>query len=275
MKNTIKVLGIIAIIAIIGFSMTACKDDDSDNGGGGGGGNTTSKYDYTGNSIADFATWLAAKPTNTADTAYTVKLNVSDLVGDSGTSGSLGNVLKTNTNKFVSIDLSESSITTFPYSTATGTFDGCSSLTGITIPNSVKIIGRLAFYGCNNLASITIPDSVTTIGQSTFTNCSNLASVTIGDRVSTIESMAFYSCSKLTSITIPESVVSLATGIFLGCTNLTNIKFEGTINTNNIANGVFLGDLRAKFYATDSVYGTPGTYTTTAPVGDTSVWTKN
>jgi hypothetical protein len=32
--------------------------------------------------------------------------------------------------------------------------------------------------------------------------------------------------------------------------------------------------LRDKFYATNSTNGTPGTYTTTAPVSASSVWTK-
>ena len=43
-------------------------------------------------------------------------------------------------------------------------FDGCSDLTSITIPNSVKIISTYAFYGCSVLTSITIPNSVTSIG---------------------------------------------------------------------------------------------------------------
>jgi len=30
MKNTIKVLGIIAIVAVIGFSMVSCKDDEEE-----------------------------------------------------------------------------------------------------------------------------------------------------------------------------------------------------------------------------------------------------
>ena len=29
MKNTLKVLGIIAIVAVIGFSMVSCSDDDA------------------------------------------------------------------------------------------------------------------------------------------------------------------------------------------------------------------------------------------------------
>jgi hypothetical protein len=36
----------------------------------------------------------------------------------------------------------------------------------------------------------------------------------------------------------------------------------------------FPGDLHTKFYATDAANGTPGTYTTTAPVNESSVWTK-
>ena len=39
MKNIVKLFGIIALVAVIGFSMAACGDDDS--GGGGGGGSVT------------------------------------------------------------------------------------------------------------------------------------------------------------------------------------------------------------------------------------------
>jgi hypothetical protein len=40
MKNTFKVLGIIAVIAIIGFSVVACSDNSGGSGGNNGGGNT-------------------------------------------------------------------------------------------------------------------------------------------------------------------------------------------------------------------------------------------
>jgi hypothetical protein len=41
MKNTLKWYGIIALIAVIGFSLAACGDDDGNGGGGGGSGTIT------------------------------------------------------------------------------------------------------------------------------------------------------------------------------------------------------------------------------------------
>ena len=48
MKSTIKVLGIIAIVAVIAFSMAACDDDG---GGGGGASLAGTTWKYTGNTI--------------------------------------------------------------------------------------------------------------------------------------------------------------------------------------------------------------------------------
>jgi predicted small secreted protein len=71
MKSTLKVLGVIAIVAIIGFSMTACNNGSDGSGGagtGGGGGNDnknvltgTSWRDSTGIWFVSFAatTWDA------------------------------------------------------------------------------------------------------------------------------------------------------------------------------------------------------------------------
>jgi len=99
-------------------------------------------------------------------------------------------------------------------------FAYCSSLTSITIPDSVTSIGDHAFAYCSSLTSITIPDSVTSIGYDAFRYCSSLTSVTIGNSVTSIEDNAFYWCSKLTSITIPDSVTKIGSSAFSGCSNL-------------------------------------------------------
>ena len=47
-------------------------------------------------------------------------------------------------------------------------FRYCSSLTSVTIPNSVTSIGDRAFDGCSSLKSVAIPQSVTHIGTNAF-----------------------------------------------------------------------------------------------------------
>jgi len=143
------------------------------------------------------------------------------------------------------------------------------------IPDSVTSIGLGAFQGCSGLTSITISAGVTNIGFGAFAGCSGLTSVTIGSGVTGIQTSAFYGCSSLTSVTIGSGVTSIGVQAFAGCSGLTSVTFEGTIASSQFSETTaFPGDLRAKFYATDSTNGTPGTYTTTAPVSLMSVWTK-
>jgi len=69
------------------------------------------------------------------------------------------------------------------------------------IPGSVTGIGSNAFEGCASLSGITIPDGVTNIGDSAFRGCTGLTSVIIGKDVNTIWMYAFVSCTNLTSVT--------------------------------------------------------------------------
>ena len=118
-------------------------------------------------------------------------------------------------------------------------FSGCSSLTSVTIPNSVTTIGPGAFYGCSSLTSVTIPNSVITIGGDAFYNCSSLTSVTIPESVTSIGMSTFRNCSSLTSVTIPNSVTSIALYAFRNCSSLTSITIPNSLT--NIGGGVFAG----------------------------------
>ena len=96
------------------------------------------------------------------------------------------------------------------------------SLTSITLPNTVTSIGEGAFEGCTSLVSIEIPNSVTSIGERAFESCTSLVSIEIPNSVTSIGDYAFAE-SGLTSITIPNSVTSIGDYAFAwsGLTTIT------------------------------------------------------
>ncbi|MGC9944112.1 MAG: leucine-rich repeat domain-containing protein [Verrucomicrobiota bacterium] len=150
-------------------------------------------------------------------------------------------------------------------------FQGCTNLTSVTIPNTVTSIGAFAFDKCYSLSAImvsasnldysslggalfnksqtfliqypignaatnySIPDSVTTIGDVAFDSCSRLANVTIPDSVTTIGEFSFQFCTNLTSVMIPNSVTSIGQGVFYICSSLTSV----TISTNLTSIGMY------------------------------------
>ncbi len=127
-----------------------------------------------------------------------------------------------------------------------GAFSGCTSLTNVTIPNSVAYIGAGAFSDCWSLTSITIPYSVTIIRYGTFSGCGSLTSITIPNSVTSIEDGrarwhmsidgAFSGCSSLTNVTIPNSVAYIGDGTFCGCRSLTSITIPNSVtNIGNLA----------------------------------------
>ena len=84
-------------------------------------------------------------------------------------------------------------------------FFGCSSLTSITIPNSVTSIGNWAFWNCSGLTSVTIPNSVTSIGDYAFQYCKGLTSVTIPKSVTSIGESAFDGVDLTTVVSLIEN----------------------------------------------------------------------
>jgi len=87
-------------------------------------------------------------------------------------------------------------------------FSSCTSITSIgpvgsgadiEIPDSVTIING-TFQKCSNLSKVVIPNSVTTIDSSSFAYNNNLTEVTIGTGVTNIKSWAFAPCEKLTKV---------------------------------------------------------------------------
>lgn len=106
-------------------------------------------------------------------------------------------------------------------------FSGCSSITGIVVPNSIDLIGFHTFGDCSSLVSVSLPESVKEIGEYAFSNCTSLTEIDFLDSITQIGDYAFSGCSSLTEVVIPESIKTIGKVIFKDCPNLKNFEIQG------------------------------------------------
>lgn len=160
--------------------------------------------------------------------------------------------------------------------------DGSVTITGYTgpggalvIPSSipvqgvnqpVTIIGPAAFASVTSLTSVTIPDTVTDIETNAFGYCTGLTNVTIGDGVTNIEDEAFMQTS-LVNVTNPSSVAVIGDGAFQAISTLTGVYFEG--NAPAVVSGAFWSDNATVYY----LAGTQG-WGPTVDGLPTKLWTQ-
>jgi hypothetical protein len=243
---------------------------------------------------------LASLLENTTATPYTVKLLISHFV-DQTTVGPEVSQLINNPNKYVYLDLSDSTFTDMRSSA----FREASTLIGITLPNSLTSIQSTVFENCTNLSSVNIGIGVTSINASAFRNCTSLTVInldagnstftsengivytkdkttlvayppgktgstfTIPNSVTSLGNGAFM-YSSFTSITIPNNVSSIGAAVFMDCTSLTSVRFERvgtTIGTQAFINAANSTSLQTAYTA-----GGIGTYT--RPDTTSTTWTK-
>lgn len=139
--------------------------------------------------------------------------------------------------------------------TASSIFNGCQSITSLSIPSALTF-GFSSFQSCSNLTSVTFTGTsnvaistymfngcvkltsvqfgtapLLSVGNSSFYNCTLLSNISLGSSVTSIDSEAFRLCTSLTSITIPDSVTNIAANVFITCSSLTSINIPSSITS--------------------------------------------
>lgn len=113
-----------------------------------------------------------------------------------------------------------------------------SSESEFTVKEGTRLIADEAFLN-NEIEVVTIPDSVKYIGKYVFSHCSKLKKVTMSRSVSEFPTKAFMNCSSLEEIAIPAGVTRICESAFLGCKSLKSIKIPNSVN--EIASNAFKG----------------------------------
>ena len=138
-------------------------------------------------------------------------------------------------------------------------FYGCSSITNISISDSVAYVGYKAFYNCsityntyeegsylgnannpyavlvqsNNKSAVqfTIHKDTKAIAGAAFLNCESLQSIKIPEGVKSIGYCAFRYCNSLEEVVIPNSVVIIGRYAFGDCEGLKKVTIGSGVNT--------------------------------------------
>ncbi|MDR1334461.1 MAG: leucine-rich repeat domain-containing protein [Holosporaceae bacterium] len=121
------------------------------------------------------------------------------------------------------------------------TFDDGREIPDTQTPNIIDLIPEGAFAEFHNLESITIPASVRALGKSCFKNCRNLRTIifSAGSEITEIPAEAFAGCEKLESIIIPASVRTLGESCFEKCYELGRVDFSSCFQIDAIPTKAF------------------------------------
>ena len=120
------------------------------------------------------------------------------------------------------------------------TFNGCSALSSIELPESLEKIEYNAFNDCSALKSIVIPDKVTYIGEGAFNYCTGLQEAYIGDGVTEIAAKAFAECTALKTVVIGKSIQRIGDQAFNTRSSWDQMTLEKiTVLFDDIASGSF------------------------------------
>lgn len=108
-----------------------------------------------------------------------------------------------------------------------------SSVTSVTLPESISFIGESCFYNSTELVSCNLPNSIISIGTYAFYGCKLLKGIRLPSNLITIETGVFSNCSNLEEVIIPSSVTQIcfrkdpySANSFYKCSNLKKVIFE-------------------------------------------------
>ena len=91
----------------------------------------------------------------------------------------------------------------------------------VQVPEPVQSLAVGAFMRAGKLEKVSLPASLRIIGRSAFNHCSSLTEVVVPEGVTNLEDRAFFFCKNLRRVSLPASLTHVGDEVFRGCPELT------------------------------------------------------
>lgn len=108
-------------------------------------------------------------------------------------------------------------------------FYECRNLTSVTLPKSIKTLGKSAFV-FTGIRTVNLPEGLTHMGSGCFNFCSALTTVKIPNSIKVLENYTFSNCENLKTVTLSNNLQSIGERCFKGC-GVTSIKFPASLRS--------------------------------------------
>lgn len=131
-------------------------------------------------------------------------------------------------------------------------FAECTGLTGdLSLPSSIRTLGLGAFQGCGSITSLTVNTGLKSIPVQCFNRCGGLETVYLPANLESIDNLAFANCEKLYDVYLPSSVTYISDSAFMNTYPTLHVYYNSYAHRyavdNNILyellDGVRLGDV--------------------------------
>ena len=96
-----------------------------------------------------------------------------------------------------------------------------------TVPGTVTTVGEFSFNECTKITKVVLPEGVKTIETYAFFGCENMTAIQLPDTLTSLGYAAFAYCESLNSISLPGKLEKLDYYTFDGCTALSEVYFRG------------------------------------------------
>ena len=103
------------------------------------------------------------------------------------------------------------------------TFNNCTDLETVVLPDTVQLIDNMAFFKCSSLKTITLPEGVVMLGRSCFGGCISLESIDLPESLEIVDEFVFLQCEKLQELCFGSNLKEVGPNAFYSCASLEKV----------------------------------------------------